>query len=138
MPNGASRASTRAGESLVQAASEVAVGRAQVRSSSEGGSALPFREYVHLVHSDLYRLRGRSSRLLLLRLLLLGGSEGAFQYVFWMRTCAFAASQRPLGLPLFVVARAFLRRCSYRYGIDIPYTTSIGSGLYIGHSAASS
>jgi serine O-acetyltransferase len=72
----------------------------------------------------------------LLRHLLLGGSFGAFQYVFWMRTCRFARGHPLLRFVLYPESRAVLRHYTYKYGIDIPYTTSIGSGFYIGHFGA--
>ncbi len=98
-----------------------------------GSTRVSFAEYRDLVRSDLYRLRARSGAAELLRHLLLGGSFGAFQYVFWMRTCRFARSHTQLRFVLYPVSRAVLRHYTYKYGIDIPPTTSIGSGFYIGH-----
>ncbi len=90
-------------------------------------------EYKHLVRSDLYRLHGRATLPAFLRVLLLGGSDGAYQYVFWMRTCRYTRAHPVLKVAVYPVARLLLRRYGYRHGIDIPYTTAIGSGFYIGH-----
>ena len=92
-----------------------------------------FAVYRDLVRSDLYRLRGRTGLLPLLRHLVLGGSTGTFQYVFWMRTCRFASAHPTLRITLYPLSRVMLRHYTYKYGIDIPHTTSIGSDFYIGH-----
>lgn len=94
---------------------------------------MTFGEYRYLVRSDLYRLRGGTSARFLFRLLLLGGSAGAYQYVFWMRTCRYTSSRLALKLSFYPVARIMLRRYTYRYGIDIPVGTHIGPGFYVGH-----
>ncbi len=54
-----------------------------------------------------------------------------------MRTCRFAHSHPPLRYTLYPLSRAALRHYTYKYGIDIPWTTTIGSGLYIGHFGGS-
>jgi serine O-acetyltransferase len=89
-----------------------------------------FRDYKHLILSDLYRIRGAFTLSSLIRQVLLGGS---YQYIFWMRTCLYASENRLLRRALYPVARLMLRRYRYKYGIAIPFTTSIGSGFYIGH-----
>ncbi|WP_448619344.1 serine O-acetyltransferase [Geodermatophilus sp. URMC 65] len=98
-----------------------------------GSARVSFSEYRDLVRSDLYRLRARSGPAEFLRHVVLGGSSGAFQYVFWMRTCRFTRSHPQLRFVLDPVSRVVLRHYTYKYGIDVPYTTSIGSGFYIGH-----
>ncbi len=55
-----------------------------------------------------------------------------FRFVFIFRTVAFLKTQ-PLLFPLFVIMRFIYGRMKIRYGINIPYNTGIGPGLYIGH-----
>ncbi|SHE69744.1 serine O-acetyltransferase [Mariniphaga anaerophila] len=55
-----------------------------------------------------------------------------FRYMFWFRTTKTFAKKKK-HLPLFVYCRLRLRHYSYKYGIDITYSTEIGEGFYIGH-----
>jgi serine O-acetyltransferase len=89
-----------------------------------------FRDYKHLILSDLYRISGAVTLSSLFRQVL---GDGTYQYIFWMRTCLYASENRLLRRALYPVARLMLRRYRYKYGIAIPFTTSIGSGFYIGH-----
>ncbi|MGV8940248.1 MAG: serine O-acetyltransferase [Lysobacter sp.] len=77
-----------------------------------------------LVSSDLYRYAGNCSRTSLLKHLLFNRS---FKYSFWFRLC------RSSSFPLRTLARIFHRHLSNRYGIQIPASTKIGPGLFIGH-----
>jgi serine O-acetyltransferase len=55
------------------------------------------------------------------------------KYSFLLRS---ALHLKELGLWVFwvyVVTRLLLNHFTYKYGISIPYNTSIGFGLYIGH-----
>lgn len=56
-----------------------------------------------------------------------------WKYSFWMRTCAFTHSHRVLRRTLYPFAALMLRRYKYLFGIDIPFRTDVGPGLYIGH-----
>lgn len=103
------------------------------KSAPCDGNLVTRAEYVRLVRSDLYRLRGQADVKFFLRCLLLGGGYGAFQYIFWMRTCRYLSTQ-PMARLLLPFGRLILRRYGLKYGIDIPYTTEIGCGFYIGHS----
>jgi len=87
-------------------------------------------DYKRLILSDLYRISGAVTLSSLFRRVL---GDGTYQYIFWMRTCLYASENRLLRRVLYPVARVMLRRYRYKYGIAIPFTTSIGSGLYIGH-----
>lgn len=89
-----------------------------------------YAEYRYLVRSDLYRVADKPGALALLRAVLFGH---AFKYTFWMRTCAFTRSRALLKFSLYPLARLMLHRYTYKFGIDIPFTTRIGSGFYIGH-----
>lgn len=89
-----------------------------------------FAEYRYLVESDLYRITGSVNARILLRAVLLGGS---FKYTFWMRTCRYTGSRALLKYSLYPLARVMLHHYGFKFGIDIPFTTRIGSGFYIGH-----
>jgi serine O-acetyltransferase len=104
----------------------VPVGVARPGAASE---PMRFGELKFLLRCDLYRYEGRQGLSALLRTF--RGNPG-FQYTFWMRVCRYLRSS-PARYPLFVFARIMLDRCKYRFGIDIPFTTRIGEGLYIGH-----
>lgn len=87
-------------------------------------------DYCRLVRSDLYRLEARSDLRALMHALLFGD---AFKYTFWMRTARFTNSHTALKFSLYPFAKLLLRHYRYKFGIDIPFTTRIGSGFYIGH-----
>lgn len=89
-----------------------------------------YAEYRQLVRSDLYRLESRSDLRALVRAVLFGQS---YKYVFWMRSCSYLGSRRLLKYSLYPFARLLFRHYRYKFGIDIPFTTRIGSGFYIGH-----
>lgn len=89
-----------------------------------------YREYRFLVRSDLYRHTAKTGiKEFLIQIILNPG----FQYCFWMRTCAYTKQHALLKYLLFPIARFILNHYIYKYGIDIPYRTRIGSGFYIGH-----
>lgn len=74
---------------------------------------------------DLYRYGGKITINALIKTLFTPG----FRFTFFLRLC-FEYRK------IFVVnkiLRFFLRMYSHRYGIQIPYNTEIGKGLYIGH-----
>lgn len=83
-----------------------------------------------LVLSDLYRIEGKTSPGVFLKHLTRGVS---FKFIFWMRAAAFLTSGGPARRLLYPAARAMYRRYTFKFGISIPYSTRIGSGLYIGH-----
>lgn len=93
-----------------------------------------FSEYRHLVSSDLYRIDGRAgfARVLWNALGATARSE-SFRYNFWMRTCRYAHAHRWLRYSLYPAAKLMFIHCRYKFGIDIPFTTDIGPGFYIGH-----
>ncbi|MCW3464663.1 serine O-acetyltransferase [Chitinophaga nivalis] len=76
------------------------------------------------IKSDLHRYHGRTDRGSLLRSFWL--IEG-FRYMFFLRLCAGANRFSR------VFYRVLLRHYSYKYGFQIPFTTRIGKGFYIGH-----
>lgn len=87
-------------------------------------------EYRRSVVADLWRLEGTFTWRRLLRQLTRGV---AFKFIFWMRTCLYCRTGPVLARLAYPLARAFYRHYMFKFGISIPYTTSIGPGLYIGH-----
>lgn len=88
------------------------------------------RTYCAVVRADLCRYGDGEGWLALGRHYVL--SPG-YRYTFWMRTAAFLRSCGPSALPLYAASRLVLRRLKIRFGIDIPYNTIVGPGLYVGH-----
>ena len=91
---------------------------------------MTYREYRYLVLSDLYRISDRLDTATLLNHVLRGS---AFKYNFWMRTCAFSRSHPLCRFMVYPFARRMLSHYTYKFGISVPFETSIGSGFYIGH-----
>ena len=91
---------------------------------------MTFLEYRYLVKSDLYRISDRTHASALLTHVLRGS---AFKHTFWMRTCRYTRSHPLHRLVLYRIARAMLTHYTYKFGISIPFETSIASGFYIGH-----
>lgn len=90
-----------------------------------------FRKLVSFVKSDLYRHTGEVSMFALLRNLMF---NPGFKYSFWMRLCAYLRQHSFLKYSLYYISAVMLAHYRDKYGIDIPFTTQIGRGLYIGHS----
>lgn len=76
------------------------------------------------IKSDLYRYGGATSISAMISAYF---ANRSFRYTFWMRLCR---SRVP---PLRLVAKVMHRLLSSKYQLDIPWSTSIGYGLYIGH-----
>ena len=56
-----------------------------------------------------------------------------FRFMFWLRLAAMTRASGGLwSLPHFA-ARLMHKRLRFKFGISIPYQTSIGPGFYIGH-----
>lgn len=91
---------------------------------------MSFKEYRYAVLSDLYRIERKVNLKTLVKQLLIGE---AYKYIFWMRTCKFLRSYPLLKYSFYPFARLMLRRYKFRLGIDIPLSTAIGNGFYIGH-----
>lgn len=82
------------------------------------------------VRADLYRYgSGVSIRSFIRHYLCTPG----FRYTFWMRTTKHLRQAGLVWRPCYYMCRIILLRCGVKYGISIPYNTSIGPGLYIGH-----
>ena len=90
------------------------------------------RELLYAWYADLYRYEGRANAAIFLKHWLL--SPG-YTFTFYLRLCMYLSQKRPriLVLPFYWLARFVLRHYSYKFGIFIPFDTSIGVGCYIGH-----
>ncbi len=91
-----------------------------------------FDEYKSLIFSDLYRIGGKKNLLELLKLIFFTTSS-TYKYNFWLRTCRYIKEQKYLKSVLLPLCHLVYKHYCYKYGIDIPYTTDIGKGFYIGH-----
>jgi len=85
-------------------------------------------ELRKLIYSDLYRYNGDTSLKSFIRHLLL---NPGFKYMYFFRKCQFYKYQKFTFRYIFT--RIILRRLMYKYGLEIPHTTKIGKGFYIGH-----
>ena len=56
-----------------------------------------------------------------------------FRFMFWLRLAAMTRASSGLWAVPHLAARLMHRRLRFKYGISIPYQTSIGPGFYIGH-----
>jgi len=84
-----------------------------------------------LWHADLYRhLGGRSGFKAGLRAYRL---VPGFRFMFWLRLAFATAGARGLWRPVHLLARLMHKHLRFKFGISIPYNTSIGPGFYIGH-----
>lgn len=80
---------------------------------------------LSLIKSDLYRYSGDYKFISFIKFWYYPG----FRYTFFLRIAS--SNKKRFLMHLFAVI--FLRRYSIKYGIQIPRTTTIGKGLYIGH-----
>ncbi len=94
---------------------------------------LTFKDCRRLIAADIYRYHGRFNRILFLKECVWG--IGA-RFSIWYRLAGYFKQKSRKFLPFYVVAKLFHRRYMFKFGIDIPVTTPIGSGLYIGHFGA--
>lgn len=79
---------------------------------------------LYLLKNDLYRYTDRATFYSFVRTYI---RNRGFRYVFWFRM-----AKCNLKLVSYF-SRFVLFRMKGKYGIDIPWNTVIGSGLYIGH-----
>lgn len=78
------------------------------------------------IQSDYYRYSGKKLTPIKLFTKAVFGRNHCFRYSFWMRLAGTG------GLIGFF-ARRMHRHYTLKYGMQIPYTTKIGYGFYIGH-----
>jgi serine O-acetyltransferase len=83
------------------------------------------------VRADLYRCRGRADLRAFLSAYL---REPGFRFIYYLRKVAFySRRKRTWGIFGYIYNRIMLNHYRFRYGFDISPTTTIGSGLYLGH-----
>jgi serine O-acetyltransferase len=75
-----------------------------------------------IIKSDLYRHGGETR-------LSKGKKIPGFRYLYYFRKASKYKKTSIFG----IYYRLILRKLSYKYGFQIPLTTSIGEGFYIGH-----
>ena len=89
-----------------------------------------FKYLKYLIYTDYFRIaKNLSIKDFLLSLIF---TEG-FKYCFWMRLCSYLSKNKFLRFPFYYFVKGILRRYTHKYGISIPFTTTIGTGFYIGH-----
>ena len=79
------------------------------------------------IKHDLFRYMSSISKKSFLRAYFIPG----FRYTFWLRFCQWSKTNE--NKIFFFIGRYLLYHYSIKYGIIIPYQTTIGKGLYIGH-----
>lgn len=87
------------------------------------------RELFRIISNDAYRYTGNKSIISLIKLYV---RTPGFKYTCWMRFVKYCRSSKLL-LICFPFAYFMYRHYMFKYGIIIPYRTSIGPGFYIGH-----
>lgn len=86
-----------------------------------------FKIYKEFIKADLFRYTGKRSKKAFLKSYL---RIPGFKYMFWFRTVNYFQTKNKMLVPY---AKFRLRHFSYKYGIQIPHTTQIDKGFYIGH-----
>jgi len=87
-------------------------------------------ELRHLWYADLYRYGPATPRAFLRALV----AEPGYRYAFAMRLVAYARSHGDLAHRLLAIgSRLWLRQMRFRFGVDLPASTQVGSGLYMNH-----
>lgn len=84
-----------------------------------------YKDCIMLLKSDYFRIGG-GKNVTFLKLWIETFRNHCFRYNFWLRLSAHKGVFYPL-------CKWMLHRCSLKYGLDIPSSTTIGYGLYIGH-----
>ena len=83
-------------------------------------------ECLEYIKSDLFRYFGACGVKCFIR----GYWIPGFRYTMWLRICQWSSQNSKI---VFLFSRFLLRHYSIKYGIMIPYQTTIGKDLYIGH-----
>lgn len=92
-----------------------------------------FNELKETLKCDIYRHYGRFNFLIFIKELIWGFGG---RFTIWLRISVYLKQKGILFSPLYIIARIFHRHYVIKYGFDIPITTSIGSGFYLGHFGA--
>lgn len=75
-----------------------------------------------VIKSDLYRYGGQTK-------ISKGKRKPGFRYLYYLRKASKYKKKSILG----IYYRFIVRRLGYKFGFQIPVTTSIGEGFFIGH-----
>lgn len=75
-----------------------------------------------IIKADLFRYEGLTN-------ISKGKRNPGFRYMYYLRKASQYKKMSAFGLYYYFI----LKRLGYRYGFQIPVTTSIGEGFYIGH-----
>lgn len=87
------------------------------------------KELRYLVKADAYRCYRSTG----IKAVIKGIRSGiGFKYIFWMRMCGYFRGKLYFW-PLLFIAQKMLKRCIFRFGIEIDPSTSIGPGFFIRH-----
>lgn len=89
-----------------------------------------FKYLKYLIYTDFYRI---TEQLTFTKFVIALFNNEGFKYCFWMRISNYFRQKKTLKVLLYPISRGILRHYKYKYGISIPFTTSIGEGFYIGH-----
>jgi serine O-acetyltransferase len=87
-------------------------------------------QFLSLFCADLYRYAGNVTLWYFLRRWML---TPGIKISFYFRLCQYLARKPLKCFGLYYIFKFILIRAGLRYGIDIPASVQIGSGLYIGH-----
>lgn len=85
-----------------------------------------YSEIYQYIKSDFIRYGGKPTFFNIIISVFIPPKNSAFVYSFWLRCCQYRTM-------LYPFARFMHYRLSIKYGIQIPVTTQIGYGLYLGH-----
>lgn len=89
-----------------------------------------YAKYRHLVRSDLFRYQGKANWLMFFWLYFF---HPGFKISFWLRTVKFLHQVGVFRVTLYPLARLIYQYQSTRFGVELPFRTEVGPGLYIGH-----
>lgn len=86
-----------------------------------------YRDCISLIQSDYYRVYTRKASLL--RIWLMSFLNHCVKYLLWMRMSAYRGW-------LYPICKLRHEHFKKKYGLNIPSSTKIGWGFYIGHGIA--
>ncbi len=84
-----------------------------------------FKQALQYIKSDLTRYNVKPTNFNIIKNVFFG--IHAIKFTIWLRMCTF----RNITFPFARFMHSYYRK---KYGLQIPYTTKIGYGLYLGHS----
>lgn len=91
------------------------------------------KEVWEYIVSDYYRYYGKVDVALLILFTVFFRRNHCFRYSFWLRLSSRIGGNGFFRSLIRCVAKCMLRHYTLKYGIQIPSSTKIGYGLYIGH-----